>query len=108
LRSLGASISLDDFGTGYSSLAYLSRLPVDRLKIDQSFVHAMECDAQARTMVKEIMHLSQAFGLSVIAEGVETRGELDFLADHGCDEYQGYYFAAPLPADQFERLLLAG
>ncbi|MDR3411688.1 MAG: EAL domain-containing protein [Formivibrio sp.] len=105
LRTLGASISLDDFGTGYSSLAYLRRLPVDRLKIDQSFVHEMESDAQARTMVKEIIHLSQAFGLSIIAEGVETTGELAFLADNGCDEYQGYLFARPLPASEFERLL---
>ena len=105
LRALGASTSLDDFGTGYSSLAYLRRLPVDRLKIDQSFVHEMEGDLQARTMVREIIHLSQAFGLSIIAEGVETSGELRFLTDHGCDEYQGYLFARPVPAEAFERLL---
>jgi diguanylate cyclase len=108
LRTLGASISLDDFGTGYSSLAYLRRLPVDRLKIDQSFVHEMESDAQARTMVKEIIHLSQAFDLSIIAEGVETPGELAFLADHGCHEYQGFYFARPVPAANFEHLLRNG
>jgi diguanylate cyclase (GGDEF)-like protein/PAS domain S-box-containing protein len=105
LRALGASISLDDFGTGYSSLAYLRRLPVDRLKIDQSFVHQMEDDAQKRTMVREIIHLSQAFGLSTIAEGVETPGELAFLAAHGCHEYQGYFCARPLTASDFERLL---
>jgi EAL domain-containing protein (putative c-di-GMP-specific phosphodiesterase class I) len=108
MRALGASISLDDFGTGYSSLSYLRRLPVDRLKIDQSFVHEMESDPQARTMVKEIIHLSQAFGLSIIAEGVETHGELAFLADHGCHEYQGYLFAKPVPANEFERLLRRG
>jgi len=108
MRALGASISLDDFGTGYSSLSYLRRLPVDRLKIDQSFVHEMESDPQARTMVKEIIHLSQAFGLSIIAEGVETHGELAFLADHGCHEYQGYLFAKPVPANEFERLLRQG
>ncbi|MBI2275857.1 MAG: EAL domain-containing protein [Dechloromonas sp.] len=108
LRALGASISLDDFGTGYSSLAYLRRLPVDRLKIDQSFVHEMEADEQKKTMVREIIHLSQAFDLSIIAEGVETHGELAFLADHGCHEYQGYLFSRPLPASDFERLLRRG
>ncbi|MFZ2855622.1 MAG: EAL domain-containing protein [Rhodocyclaceae bacterium] len=108
MRALGASISLDDFGTGYSSLSYLRRLPVDRLKIDQSFVHEMESDAQARMMVKEIIHLSQAFGLSIIAEGVETQGELAFLAEHGCHEYQGYFCARPVPAHEFERLLHRG
>src|SRR6185369_1183057 len=107
LRALGASISLDDFGTGYSSLAYLRRLPVDRLKIDQSFVHEMEGDAQKRTMVKEIIHLAQAFDLNIIAEGVETNGELDFLAEHGCHEYQGYLFSRPVMAGEFERLLHA-
>ncbi|HXE36829.1 MAG TPA: EAL domain-containing protein [Azonexus sp.] len=108
LRALGASISLDDFGTGYSSLAYLRRLPVDRLKIDQSFVHEMEADEQKKTMVREIIHLSQAFDLSIIAEGVETHGELAFLSDHGCHEYQGYLFSKPLPANDFERLLRQG
>ncbi|HLO64182.1 MAG TPA: EAL domain-containing protein [Azonexus sp.] len=107
LRGLGASISLDDFGTGYSSLAYLRRLPVDRLKIDQSFVHDMESDPQKKTMIKEIIHLAQAFDLSIIAEGVETRGELNFLADHGCDEYQGYFYSRPVNASDFERLLRA-
>ena len=105
LRALGASISLDDFGTGYSSLAYLRRLPVDRLKIDQSFVHEMEDDRQKQTMVKEIIHLAQAFDLNIIAEGVETRGELAFLANKGCHEYQGFLFARPLPAKDFEQLL---
>jgi len=108
LRALGASISLDDFGTGYSSLAYLRRLPVDRLKIDQSFVHDMESDLQKRTMVKEIIHLSQAFDLSIIAEGVETSGELAFLAQHDCHEYQGYLFSRPLAAGDFGRLLKQG
>ncbi len=108
LRGLGASISLDDFGTGYSSLSYLRRMPVDRLKIDQSFVHDMEADAQKRTMIKEIIHLAQAFDLSIIAEGVETCGELAFLAENGCHEYQGYLYSRPVPASEFERLLRAG
>ncbi|HEX5394701.1 MAG TPA: EAL domain-containing protein [Rhodocyclaceae bacterium] len=108
LRTLGASISIDDFGTGYSSLNHLRHLPVDRLKIDQSFIHEMEADAKARTMVTEIIHLSKAFDLSIIAEGVETQGELAFLADHGCDEGQGYLFARPLPPAEFEHLLRAG
>ncbi|MGE5470566.1 MAG: putative bifunctional diguanylate cyclase/phosphodiesterase [Bacteroidota bacterium] len=105
MRALGISISLDDFGTGYSSLSYLRRLPVDRLKIDQSFVHGMRADAQAQTMVREIIHLAQAFGLSIIAEGVETQRELDFIRRHGCDEYQGYLFSKPVPVDEFEHLL---
>jgi EAL domain-containing protein (putative c-di-GMP-specific phosphodiesterase class I) len=108
LRALGASVSIDDFGTGYSSLNYLRRLPVDRLKIDQSFIHEMEADAKARTMVTEIIHLSKAFDLSIIAEGVETPGELAFLADQGCDEGQGFFFARPLPPSEFEHLLRAG
>ncbi len=108
LRGLGASISLDDFGTGYSSLAYLRRLPVDRLKIDQSFVHDLESDPQKKTMIKEIIHLAQAFDLSIIAEGVETRGELSFLTEHGCHEYQGYLYSRPVSASDFERLLRAG
>ncbi len=108
LRALGASISLDDFGTGYSSLSYLRRLPVDRLKIDQSFVHNMEGDTQKRTMIKEIIHLALAFDLSIIAEGVETRGELDFLAEQGCHEYQGYLFSRPVVAGDFEGLLRGG
>jgi len=89
-------------------LSYLRRLPVDRLKIDQSFVHDMEADAQKRTMIKEIIHLAQAFDLSIIAEGVETCGELAFLAEHGCHEYQGYLYSRPVPASEFERLLRAG
>jgi diguanylate cyclase (GGDEF)-like protein/PAS domain S-box-containing protein len=108
LRGLGASISLDDFGTGYSSLSYLRRLPVDRLKIDQSFVHQMEGDTQKRTMIKEIIHLALAFNLRIIAEGVETQGELDFLAEQGCHEYQGYLFSRPVTASEFESLLRAG
>jgi diguanylate cyclase (GGDEF)-like protein len=108
LRGLGASISLDDFGTGYSSLSYLRRLPVDRLKIDQSFVHDMESDVQKRTMIKEIIHLALAFDLSIIAEGVETSGELGYLAKHGCHEYQGYLYSRPVPASEFARLLHSG
>ena len=108
LHELGASISLDDFGTGYSSLSYLRRMPVDRLKIDQSFVHDMESDVQKRTMIKEIIHLAQAFDLSIIAEGVETCGELGYLAKHGCHEYQGYLYSRPVPASEFEHLLRGG
>ena len=108
MRALGASISLDDFGTGYSSLSYLRRMPVDRLNIDQSFVHDMEADALKRTMIKEIIHLAQAFDLSIIAEGVETCGELAFLAENGCHEYQVYLYSRLVAASEFERLLRAG
>ena len=108
MRALGASISLDDFGTGYSSLSYLRCLPAERLKIDQSFVHDMEADALKRTMIKEIIHLAQAFDLSIIAEGVETYGELAFPAENGCHEYQGYLYSRPVAVSEFERLLRAG
>ena len=107
LKAQGIGFSLDDFGTGYSSLSYLKRLPLDQLKIDQSFVSDLLSDAHDEAIVCTIVALGQSLGLSVIAEGVENEAQKDRLASIGCHCYQGYYFARPLPLDRFERLTRA-
>ncbi|MES3025193.1 MAG: EAL domain-containing protein [Pseudomonadota bacterium] len=105
MKALGVSMSIDDFGTGYSSLSYLSRFPIDVLKIDRSFVSAIQRDANDAALVSSIIALAHNLKLSVIAEGVETAEQLAYLRGHGCDEMQGYYFSKPVPAEAFERLL---
>ena len=107
LRSHGLSFSLDDFGTGYSSLSYLRKLPLDQLKIDRSFVQDMLLDAGSGAIAQTIMSLSQALGLSVIAEGVETEEQRTFLLRLGCHAFQGYLFSVPLPLKDFEKWLIA-
>jgi diguanylate cyclase (GGDEF)-like protein len=98
LKQLGVRLALDDFGTGYSSLAYLTQLPIDTLKIDRSFVDKLGESGQSRAVVRSITALAQALGLSTIAEGVETREQLDSLRSLGCDEVQGYFYARAMPA----------
>jgi len=105
LKALGVRLSLDDFGTGYSSLSCLKRLPLDQIKIDQSFMRDILTDSSDAVMVKTIIELANNFQLNVIAEGVETKGQLEFLEKNGCLAYQGYLFSKPLPLDQFEALL---
>lgn len=102
LRSLGVGFSLDDFGTGYSSLSYLKQMPLDQLKIDQSFVRDVLVDANDAAIARTIVLLGQSLQLDVVAEGVETEGQRQFLADNGCDVYQGYLFGKPMPVAAFE------
>jgi EAL domain-containing protein (putative c-di-GMP-specific phosphodiesterase class I) len=105
LKSLGVQLSLDDFGTGYSSLNYLRQFPLDTLKIDRSFINGITAGSQDWMLVKTMINLAANFRLRVIAEGVETREQADFLRAHDCDEMQGYYFSKPLPPEQMAALL---
>jgi EAL domain-containing protein (putative c-di-GMP-specific phosphodiesterase class I) len=105
LAAMGCRLSLDDFGTGYSSLAYLQRLPIHELKIDQSFVLAMNEDSNAAVIVRSVVNLAHSLDLAVVAEGVEKREIYDRLNLLGCDQVQGYLIGQPMPADAFEAWL---
>ncbi len=104
-KEIGVTLSLDDFGTGYSSLSYLKKFPIDYLKIDQSFVRDLLVETDADAIVLSIIGLAHNMRMKVIAEGVETEAQRDFLTEHGCDLLQGYLFSKPVPASQFAALL---
>ena len=105
LRELGLCLAIDDFGTGYSSLAHLKRFPLDLLKIDQGFIRDIPHSADDMTISSSVIALGHAMGLKVLAEGVETREQLEFLQQKGCDYFQGYFCSRPIPAQDFTRLL---
>jgi diguanylate cyclase (GGDEF)-like protein/PAS domain S-box-containing protein len=105
LKNLGLSLAIDDFGTGYSSMLALRQLPIDRIKIDRSFIKGLPEDANDAAMTAAVIAMGKALGLSLLAEGVETRAQLDFLRAHGCEEAQGFLFSHPLPIEEFLELL---
>jgi EAL domain-containing protein (putative c-di-GMP-specific phosphodiesterase class I) len=105
LCRLGVRVAIDDFGTGYSSLAYLRQLPIDKLKIDRSFLRELDAHPHDATIVQTIAAMAKALGLRVAAEGVESGAQLARLQELGCDEWQGHHFSAALDSAQFERLI---
>jgi EAL domain-containing protein (putative c-di-GMP-specific phosphodiesterase class I) len=105
LSSMGVLVSVDDFGTGYSSMSYLRRFPIDKLKIDRVFISEIASRPEDASIVRAIVSLAHSLRLKVVAEGVETLAQLEFLKAIGCDEYQGYHFSRPLPPNEFEQLV---
>ena len=107
IRAMGIHLSLDDFGTGYSSLAYLKKFPLNTLKIDKAFVDDIETSEQGRNMVATIVTIAHNLGLEVVAEGVETNQQLNFLSGLDCEQLQGYLYSKPLPENDFKSYLLS-
>ncbi len=108
LKQLGIKLSMDDFGKGYSSLSYLKHLPIDTIKIDKSFVDDILDCANQGSIVKAIIDIGNSMNFTVIAEGIETEKQTNFLIENGCKVGQGYYYSKPVPADELEQLLIKG
>ena len=106
LRQSGVGLAFDDYGTGYASLSFLKRFPMTRLKIDRSFIRDVHIDPGSEAVVRAILYLGRSFGMGVIAEGVETAAQLQFLKSHHCPEVQGYLLGRPLPAAAFRHTFL--
>jgi EAL domain-containing protein (putative c-di-GMP-specific phosphodiesterase class I) len=108
LRDMGVLVAVDDFGTGFSSLAHLKQYSIDRVKIDQSFVHDLPDAADSVAITRAIVQMSHSLGITVMAEGVETEAQREFLVRLGCDELQGYMFGRPMPEEKINILLRGG
>jgi EAL domain-containing protein (putative c-di-GMP-specific phosphodiesterase class I) len=108
VRELGVHVAIDDFGTGYSSLAYLKHFPIESLKIDRSFVADLGRDSNDAAICAAIIAMGRQLGLKIVAEGVETREQLEFLSTHGCTLAQGFFIAKPMEAAQMSKLLCLG
>jgi EAL domain-containing protein (putative c-di-GMP-specific phosphodiesterase class I) len=108
IKEIGIELAVDDFGTGYSSLAYLKRLPIDKLKIDKAFIQGLPDDDEDAAIAKAVIALGKSLNLKVIAEGVETKEQRDFLVENGCKSIQGYFYSRPIPASEIELLLTNG
>ena len=106
LKQLGVTIAIDDFGTEYSCLSRLKMLPIDRIKVAMQFVHGISTNEKDQAIAKNIINLAKSLGLEVIAEGVETKEQIEFLQRHLCDEFQGYYYYKPMPREEIEELIL--
>jgi len=105
LKTLGVRISMDDFGTGYSSLNYMTRFPIDTLKLDKAFIHDITTDVSDASIVSAVIQMAHSLSLHVTAEGVERQEQLEWLRNQHCDTIQGYLFSKPLPADQVEAFI---
>jgi EAL domain-containing protein (putative c-di-GMP-specific phosphodiesterase class I) len=105
LKSLGVSVAMDDFGTGYSSLRYLQAFPFDKIKVDKSFIDQLDENLQSQAIIRAVVGLAHGLALPVLAEGVETTGQLEFLRREGCDEVQGYLIGRPLPIDNYSEIV---